>query len=526
MKIRNIWLILLATLTITACSEDKDKDKDGKAKPNSSFNVYNNFSSIINSQSQEIVIVDEEQQPISGASVLLGSDINNPFKDNLLISNQDGEIAIPKSWTKSLPVTIEAPGYIRMTYTNVQPNAQLLQLHKLDAPDFKEIKGQTTDYGRLRQDGYIDFALIIPAFTQRNMINFDLSSVISPVTDTISVVGQKVELPSNISLPKQKESYIIPITFEKPEFRAFVRNAGFYKMFATHGRFPFKTVVDELRAGNSIFEVINKFDFIGGGQRDLQINKSISNQDISIRQVAFDQTIEVKAPNFKTDLEMLSLALVNQGGYFYPADLKRVQPNQVMTLKYPASQTDSYVLSALLSKDSVPANRSQELGALSKEESFDLRSFFSFYSQTLYPNGKKSKQSAGISLSLSFEKADNTSPVSFIDFVEAPIVTQNALKLDVPQIFGEISPIATYVTLSEIEILGSGRVKTEKKTRKWEFLAGGWQQDIEIPKLSLDTDPNKSYRWEVLFLGRKGSGQSGGLLLDGITHVSRSSYNF
>ena len=85
----------------------------------------------------------------------------------------------------------------------------------------------------------------------------------------------------------------------------------------------------------------------------------------------------------------------------------------------------------------------------------------------------------------------------------------------------------TRTTLSEIEELGSGKVKSEKKTRMWDFLAGGWQSQVTIPKMNVDFDANKSYRWEVLFLGRKGNSPvSGGHLLDGITHVSRSSFNF
>ncbi|MCB0356308.1 MAG: carboxypeptidase regulatory-like domain-containing protein [Bdellovibrionales bacterium] len=526
MKGRKLWLITFLALALISCSEDKDKDKGGDKEFHiSSFQPDDGLIDWdVDAQNQGLRIVDEEGQPIAGASVLLGNEIDSPFKGNQILSDEDGYVAIPKSWTTDLPVTIEAPGYIRMTYTRVEPADQDLQLHKQEGKDFIEVKGITTDYGRLRSDGYIDFSLIIPAFTQRSMINFDISSVISPVSDTISVAGQKFDLPSNISLPHQRESYIIPITFEKPEYRAFIRNPGFYKMFATHGRFPFKNVVDELRAGSSIFEVINMFDFKGGGQKDLQINKSVDKQDISIRQIAFDQSVQVKAPTFNNDLEMISLALVNQGGYFYPADLKRVKPGQEMTLKYPASATDSYLLSALVHKDAVPANSKDKF---SQEEIIDLRSFFTLPSYEMNPLNNSRIQTAGLSLSLSFEKGDNNDPVSFIDFVDAPIINGNTMTLDVPQIHGEISPMATYVTFSEVETLGTGKVQSEKKTRIWEFIAGGWQQQIQIPQLNIDTDANKSYRWEVLFLGRKGnSPATGGYLLDGITHVSRSSYNF
>ena len=44
----------------------------------------------------------------------------------------------------------------------------------------------------------------------------DLSSL-----DEIRVAGQKLGVPSNISLPKQKESYIITITIDKPIYRMY-----------------------------------------------------------------------------------------------------------------------------------------------------------------------------------------------------------------------------------------------------------------------------------------------------------------
>lgn len=517
MKSIKFYLILFLSLYHTGCTQDLDRESKNFSTNQMPFPALTEM----NNASQRLLVVNEEEKPIANATLIIGQ---TRHKDNLIITNSKGEAFIPKNWTATQSVTIEASGYIRMTYVDIQPTAQTFQIHKQEAKDFIEIKGQTKDYGRLRQDGYIDFALIIPAFTPRNMINFDLSSVISPSSDTVSAAGQKIDLPSNISLPKQRESYIIPITFEKPEYRSYVRNPGFYKIFATHGRFPFKSVVDDIRAGNSALDVINKFEFLGGGQKNLQINNSLNNQDISIREMSFDQTFEVKAPHFHSDVEMLSLSLMNQGGHFYPSDLKRFKPGQKLNLKYLSGQNKKYVLSALLNKEAVPAKVVRHVG---KDDIIDLRSLLTFPTDHFSSMSALSKSNAGVSLSLSFEQIEGSSPVSFIEFVTPPVVTQHSIQLDVPQRHRDISPVATYVTLSKIESLGAGKVKTEKKTRKWEFLASGWQSDIELPKLNMDIEPNKSYRWEVLFLGRKGQVfNNGGHLLDGVTHASRSSYNF
>lgn len=480
------------------------------------------------SELKQLRVVGTDLQPIAGAVVLLGNELDSPFKDNVVLTDENGIVDIPVAWDQTLSVTLEAPGYIRTTYLRVEPTPQTFELRKTEGKDFIEVKGTTTDYGRLRTDGYIDFSLVIPAFTQRSIIDFDISSVISPESDVISVAGQRIALPSNISLPRQSESYIIPITLDKPIYRSYVRDPGFYKIFATHGRFPFKRVVDKLRNGNSIFDIINDFEFLGGGQKDLQIDKSVTHQDISIRQIAFDQSFEIKAPNYAQNLEMISLAMVNQGGYFYPADLKRVPARGNIRLKYPASQKDTYVLSALMDKNAIPVDAHRELESIEFDKVLDLKRLFMFPHNDLYSLQNIAKgKGPGLALSLSFERPTSNSTISFLDFAAPPRHVDDTIHLTPPTVQSEIASVATYITLSEIESIGSGQVTTEKRTTLWELLAEGWIQQANLPHLPMDLRPNKSYRWEVLYLGQKGfRASTGGHLLDGITHISRSSINF
>ena len=508
-----VLIITLATVFF-GCSDDKDKDKD---KPKGVF--YFEPSSGVTAGT--LRVVDENQQPVEAASILLGKTIDNPFKDNIIITDENGEASIPKAWLNALPITIEAPGFIKASYLEVEPVAQAFQISSEDGKDTIQVSGDTIDYGRLRQDGYVDFSLVIPALTQRSLMSFDIGALIRPVSDSLNIAGRSFEIPSNISLPYQKESYIIPITIDKPAYRMFVNKPGFYKFFATHGRFPLKKVVDEMRKDKSIFEVINNFEFMGGGQKDLQVNKSVAGQSISVKQIAFDQMIQVQAPTLSPQHEMLSLSLVNQGGHYFPSDLKRLTSQSTVELKHPSTQVENHVLSILLNRDVVTNTPIQMVESFMATEIINIHPLFQLSpidtSEQLRPFSTQKGQ-----LSIAFGQPRQGQPISFLPMIQAPQIQKDKILLDAPLQNGSVIPLATYVVFSEIQ--SNGSVQSEKRSRMWEVYTTGWQKMLDLPHVQLSIDPNKKYRWEVLFLGRDPSAATNaGGLLDGITHVSRNS---
>ncbi|RME15082.1 MAG: hypothetical protein D6797_07455, partial [Bdellovibrio sp.] len=170
----------------------------------------------------------KSQEPIQGAQVLIGYGKDNPFQGNVFQTDEDGFILPVSMWQEPLPVTVEAQGYTRATYWAITQDAAKVYLSRKPLETPYVIKGKTTSYGRLRRDGKIDFGLVLPALSREQMIRFNISTIMSPDFDTIRVIGRRFLIPSNISLPQQTESYILPLRFNKPSFRLSLNDSDIY----------------------------------------------------------------------------------------------------------------------------------------------------------------------------------------------------------------------------------------------------------------------------------------------------------
>jgi hypothetical protein len=356
------------------------------------------------------------------------------------------------------------------------------------ASDRLHLGGETTGFGSLKRDGKVDFALVTPSLSRMDLLNFDLSTLISPESDPITVVGKQFDLPSNISLPDQTENYLfISIHLNKPGFRTFVKNPGSYTFSALRGQFPVKEVVDDFRNHKSIFDILNRFQFLGGGQIDADLTTSIDNQSISVDQFTFDQETEVTGPQVADGQLVFSLTLSDNQGKLSPVDLKRLIPGKTQKLKL-ASQGEAYLLSALTVKKS-----GEEMPDFSR-------------------------------LSLSLLPVGFSATPDFLPLTESPSYADEVLTLHPPQLTADQEPVAVYVTFSEIKPIGSGSVKTEEKNTLWESWTDGFSTELKVPALNYDKKPGYSYRFEVLYLvhDRRVAVTEGAEALDRVTHISRN----
>lgn len=455
-------------------------------------------------------VVDSNNQPVANATILLGYEAGNPFNGNVLKTLADGSAEIPTDWKAALPVTVQAPGYITSTVPVLTPGEHLLTVEKQESATQIEIKGTTTDFGRLITDGKVDFGMVIPAMTRESMLAFDISSVISPQNDTIEIIGNSVNIPSNITLPNQEESYIFPITLDKPDYRVYVREPGTYQMYAMHGQFPLQRVVDDIRGGKSIFEVINHFTFKESGQRSVNVTGNIRNVNLAVNQTPFNATTSVKAPAFANDKVMIALNLRENGSLFVPTDLKRLTPNQTMALKTNAALGNGFVLSLLLDQ---PKN-----APLTEVASLDPNVGATARPTATYDFNK---------MTFAFMPATGTVQPQFLPMIRAPQIVNNVMKFEVPTLPSGMSAVSTYLVLSEIEEIGGGSVKSERRTRMWEIWNAGFIQQMEMPRVTFTKRPDRKYRWEVMFLARPSNftfeiAPGDRVDLSTVTHVTRN----
>jgi hypothetical protein len=351
------------------------------------------------------------------------------------------------------------------------------------------------------------------------MLAFDMSSVISPQTDTLNIMGNKLDLPSNITLPDQTVTYIFPIQINKPDYRSYVRSPGQYTMSSIHGKFPLQKVISDYRAGKSIFEMVNSFTFIEGGQQNVTVNGDTSGIDIAVNQTPFTGQVSVTAPSYAANQVMVSLVLNEQNGLLFPNDLKRLTPNQTLTLK--ATGNSPSVLSLLL----IDSNAPNIMGGV--EETIQQLLPTDLTSSTPMAGSKKPQDFKH--LSFAFLPAGGGVAPQFLPMINAPTFDANAnvMTFSTPALPAGMTAIATYAVLSEIQTMGSGSVQSEQRTRIWEVWSPAWLNQVQLPKVSFTRQPNRKYRWDVMFLARPanipgGTSPVNGVDLQSVTHATRN----
>lgn len=374
---------------------------------------------------------------------------------------------------------------------------------------FTEVAGTTDSYKIKDKDGFVDFSLVMPAMNMEELMNFDLARIISPENDELNILSKTFEVPSNLSLPKQVESYFLSFTLDKPEYRAYVRDMGQYNLYALHGTFPIKKVVDGAQSGQSLFEMVNLFSFKGGGAQVVDVKGPTKDVKIGINTWALDTTNSVSVPTIPKGTEVLSFSLFKVNDELYPADIKRVLSGKTEQLTN-RKGLESYVLSVLLN------NTQQVLISELRANDGDITKTI-FGSRAAFDLNQ---------ISYSLQQVSGTNPVlaSFLPQVPAPQfdAATNIVSFKPPQTIAGVSPYSMLVVLSEVTTAGSENLPLDLKNTIWSGESSSWQTSMTLPStVTAMIQPGKKYALEVLFLGTA-TAQSGTLDWSKVTHVTRN----
>ncbi|MBX3034057.1 MAG: carboxypeptidase regulatory-like domain-containing protein [Bdellovibrionaceae bacterium] len=475
---KRLVLCFLLPAFLFACSEDKPspKPKDGRLQQ---------------SDSALIIVTDSQGRPLANAQVLIGDSLDQPFQGNFLATDAQGQVTVPAAWQNAQAVTAQAPGFVRLTLFGQNPGNLTLRLRDASREPTLELKGATTGHPIRDYDGNIDFGLVISALTRRDLLAFDLNKVISSHSDTMSVVGQRISIPSNVTLPRQKESYIIPVTLEKSSYRLYFGEQGTQRVFAAQGRFPFRTVLSELQKDKQFYELINHFSITGGVVRDISL-QGPTRVDLPVNELRFSTQRALLAPALNADQVMIALATAEMNGWLVPTDVKRLASGQQMRLSVldPAS---AYAVSVL-------KNSNEFEGAGMTRLSATIQPF-----------------------------TDGLTP-RFLPLIADPHVTANGdLQLSRPAAVEGVAELATHALFSEVKGLPGENGKTvEHLERLWEVFAPEWATDLSLPQWPEGTAQPTKKRWEVTYLGSisQNKVELGQSVIDAATHVTHSSLDF
>jgi len=476
----------IAALNLIGCNEDKP---DTKPQPKGKlWGLWQPKATGLN-------IVGEDLQPLAGAKILIGTEQEVPFAGNYLVADTSGHIDLPAGWSETTAVTIDVPGYVRATYFEQAPGDRTYRLRKKmsTATAQYEVKGVTTGHKPVDRDDIIDFGLVIPALTRNDFMSFNIDSVISPQSDVISIVGYDAEVPSNITFPKQKESYILPVTVDKPSYRTYFTESGVQKVFAARGQFPFKKVVDKLRKKAPMYELVNDFTILGGGVKDIDVAKASTSVDLSVIDLDFKGKVNVTAPAISGDETMMVVGVAHMNEFMIPTDVKVVKSGQKQSI------------ATLDNKGSV-------LSVLKKTKDLDPKA----------PAGSDP-------LSAVLIPAGNGVTPQFLPLMADPTLAANGDML-LPKMnpIQGVNAIATYAVVSQVAQTMQGSQKVLVNSSYWEMYAPAWAESLNLPKWPEGNHLPGKKHWEVNLLGSLNVSQVdlGPAMINNATHVTHSSLDF
>lgn len=473
----------LLPLAVIGCGKDDKPD----SKPGQ---VVETLEEGISTQNAVVLtITSETGTPLKGAKVLIGWSKDRPFAGNFLVADANGQITAPAEWTEPLPITAQAAGFVRLTYLAQPPKSATLKLRPVNKEPKLELSGQTTGHTVVNGDGQTDFGLVMSALTRNDLLAFDLNKVISTQTDEISAIGQKINIPSNITLPNQRESYILPITLNKPAYRLYFGDRGQYRVFAAQGRFPFKTVIDEVRANKKFYELINHFNITGGVIRDIRLSADRSKLDLPVTELKFDEKRALRAPTIRADEVVIALAAADVSGWLIPTDVKQLASNGTINMSV-MKQRSSFAINVLKRSNEFEEGPGQDR-----------------LSATIVPF------------------TANVRP-SMLPLINNPRLASNGdLLLPKPTTVSGVNELATYTIFSEVKQIPMGDSQVPFLSRIWEVYAPEWMSTMALPKWPEGTPAPRAKRWEVAYIGsnKTSSVELGQPVIEAATHVTHSS---
>ncbi len=450
-----------------------------------------------------LAVSDIEGRPLGGARIQIGPRPAAPFASNILTSGSDGLVALPREWTANEVVTVEAPGYIRATYFGKKPGAYVFKLRRAVDKVSPQLRGQTSGFGRLVGNGVLDVSLVYPAISRNSVASLELTQLIGTGVDKVKVYGEEIELPANLSVPAQTETYfmIVPVSLDKPSYRVTLPSAGDYRFAAVHAQFDFKKTIDDLRDGKSFFDLINRLQFRSFTTRDFAIQPGAQTSNLPLGETSLKASVSVQASGLPRGYAMVATSLVEERGLCVVTDVKRLLEGEKRMLMASSKPGASLLLVRSLKK--YDAKRTDFSGSDYEE-----------VSSIIGP----ANQAAPLPAS-----------ASFLPILKPIVSVGRSITFTPPAVTTGLVPSATYVTLSKVEVIGSGGLWLIKKEPMWDLYQEGFTAEMALPSFGNDPWAAKGrYRWELNFAA-SGLGVAPVLnpeILGSVTHVTKTAVDF
>ena len=437
-------------------------------------------------------VLDESGRAIADAEILIGAREGYPFSDNHLHVDADGRVPAPTGWVNAEDVTIQAPGFVRLTRLREEAGEHSYRL-KRELTPATVLSGKTSGFGSLKTDGVLDVSLVFSALKKSDLPTLDLTRLLSPDVDKQSVYGQEIEMPSNLSIPSQTESVLlfVPVSLNKPRYRVALGGDGAATktVAAVAAQFDFKGMISDLQDGKSFFDLINRLKFKSYSVRSVAIAPVATpiTMDLPIGEVPLKSSVAVQTGVVPAGHAVIAAALTDHSGDLIVTDVKRLMANEKKNLLASYGGASTWVVRTLKKYEPTRVN----FAGYDYEE----------LSSIVLP-------------------ANQTPAEDFLPLIPPAETRGRSLILRPPQVASSFVRTSTKVTLSRIEILSRESIDLVAKTPIWEFQSEGLISQIDLPKLANDPWAVKGrYRWELQYSATPAGSEMP-------THLSRNSIDF
>lgn len=452
-----------------------------------------------------IAVTDQSGRALKNANVQIELFKSSEFQH--FITDDNGIVELPRTNRGAFNLRVNKAGYMPLNLNLKNSSGQMsITLSRKDKPaGYIEILGETNGYPSLQQDGWIDFSLVLKSLDRKELVTFNMGNFISPETDTLSILGNDINVPSNVSIPEQTENYFFTVTFNKPEFRLYVPAADESKIFAIHGKMPLNKMVDDYQADKTFFEMLNNVDFLSLGDKVIKTNKDVKGLTITSATNDLDKKVSVTAPKLNNNKVMLAVSAFKEGDNYFFTDIKKVEAGGKVELTT-KKNNDSYLISILLND--------------SEARSFRELSLF------LMDNPMRDNKYDFNQMSYHIYKGSSVTP-KFLPLVPEPAFSESKalVTATIPAVASGINAYASVVNLYRIASV-SQEYSVEQRELLYSNSTAGWTDKFDLSGKSFNFKKGETYAWEVIYLGSDNASYNNAINWDVVTHVTRNSVQF
>ncbi len=483
-------ILCAAMIAGTGCS----KENSGQ---NGQLQSQNNRAEIDVQAERIIEVIDAQGQPLQ-AQILIGDKAGSPFADNFISTNSSGKLSLPEAWNSPQHVTIDVPGYVRVTQLDQEPGPMKIVMRKQNPALNIELSGNTTGYQTKDNDDRADFGLVLSSIKKSDILSFSLDALISPQTDQISVVGYKFDLPSNIALPAQKEKYsFVTVSVNKPNYRSYFSDLGPKTIFLARGHVPFKKMADAGQNKAPVHEMVNDISLTGGQIKQVNLTGAKTSLDLNAATMNFSSKISYRAPQFESNQVVLAVAAAELPEGFLPSDVKSLRSGESMNMN---SFTEY-------------GSQMRFLSVLKNKNEFDAKA----------PGADR--------FSAALQNANQSMSPTMLPLLADPEVVNPQVFQFSPPSAGNLMPLASTILISSVSARAEddelSTQATTASTPNWEIRSRGWVSKVALPQF-----PGKTFlaqgKVEMSFLASSGQiqAQSWDEIIQATTHVTHSSKQY